>query len=284
MQLTDLFLLGAVGAAIVALLLASRSPSALRRPDPTKEVFEVDDGPMPQLDGSHMRPGRELLSAWVQFLRSAIAEAANALHNRLNVIAAVADMDSSNLTKEQQRALSQIKIEVARAAKISNGLMRRVTTMAPNTSPVALYEYDGEGMEPARILIVEDDDANRSVMVRLFQSLGHEVTAVTDGRDAFEELKLRPIDCVISDIRLPYVGGRTLFEQVEERLPHLASKFVFVTGDYTRPESREFLERTGQPFIGKPYELNELLGAVAMTLKRRLSISATDRPVSGQAT
>ena len=284
MQLTDLFLLGAVGAAVVALVLASRSRSSLRRPDPTSEVFEVDDGPMRHLDDGHLRPGRELLSAWVQFLRSAIAEAANALHNRLNVIAAAAEMDLSNLTKEQKRALNQIKVEVSRATKISNGLMRRVTAMAPDTAPPVGYEYDGEGMEPARILVVEDDDANRSVMVRLFESLGHDVTPVTDGREAFDVLEQNPIDCVISDIRLPYVGGRTLFEQVEEKLPHLASRFVFVTGDYTRPESRAFLERTGQPFIGKPYELNELLGAVAATLKRRPSSSAIDRPVSGQPT
>jgi CheY-like chemotaxis protein len=162
--------------------------------------------------------------------------------------------------------------------------MRRVTAMAPDTMPLALYEYDGEGVEPAHILVVENDEANRSVMVRLFQSLGHDVTAVTDGRDAFDVLERDPIDCVISDMRLPYVGGRTLFEQVEEKLPHIASRFVFVTGDYTRPESREFLERTGQPFVGKPYELNELLGAVAETLKQRPRSSAIDRPVSESPT
>jgi len=41
---------------------------------------------------------------------------------------------------------------------------------------------------------------------------------------------------------------------------------VFVTGDYTRPESYEFLQRSGRPVIGKPYEIDELLAAVATVL------------------
>ncbi|MFQ5703754.1 MAG: response regulator [Gemmatimonadales bacterium] len=259
-----------MGAAIAALVLAWRTQDKSADADAGPDVSgEAGSAEAHSGVSGKAGPGRELLSAWVQFLRSEIAEAANAMHNRLNVIAAAAEMDQGNLSEPQRHALSQIKVEVTRAAKISRGLMRRVTSMAPDSVPPALYEYEGEPMERARILVVEDDEANRSVMTRLFQSLGHDVIPVSDGRDAFQVLERDSVDCIISDIRLPYMGGRTLFEQVEEQLPQLTRKFIFVTGDYTRPESREFLERTGQPLIGKPYELNSLLGAVAETLKRR---------------
>jgi hypothetical protein len=43
----------------------------------------------------------------------------------------------------------------------------------------------------------------------------------------------------------------------------MASRFIFVTGDYTRPESYDFLQKSGRPVVGKPYELEQLLSAVA---------------------
>ena len=62
--------------------------------------------------------------------------------------------------------------------------------------------------------------------------------------------------------------GRTLFEQVEEKMPHIARRFVFVTGDYARPESYQFLVESRQPVGGKPYELETLVAAIATILKQ----------------
>jgi DNA-binding response OmpR family regulator len=52
-------------------------------------------------------------------------------------------------------------------------------------------------------------------------------------------------------------------------MPNLVRRFVFVTGDFTTPDSRAFLERTGQPVVAKPYEVAELLAAVALVLRQR---------------
>jgi len=228
-------------------------------------------------DGAH----RELLVAWVQFLKADLSAAVNALHNRLNAIANAVTLDSAWLTPEQKQIFERVRTEVHRAAKITSGLLRRVDGVAPDTMPPVLREYDGSRLDPARILVVEDDDSNRAVMRKVFEALGHEVVTATNGLEAFNEITEGAMDCVLCDLRLPYADGRTLFEQVEYALPDLAGRFVFVTGAYNDPESRAFLDLAGQPVVGKPYELDALLGAVAAILRRRRldGASADNHPV-----
>ena len=198
-------------------------------------------------------------------------EAVNALNNCLNAISnTAAAATSDKLTPEQKQALDRIRSEGKRAAEITTGLFRRIHAVAPDTVPPVVFELDGSKTPSGRILLVEDDEANRTVVRKVFERLGHEVTAVTNGLEAFTELEAAGADCIICDVKLPHLDGRSLFEQVEQQMPHLASRFVFVTGDYTNPATLRFLELTGQPYIGKPYELETLLGAVVAILQHRI--------------
>lgn len=258
--------------ALTALAVAFRSAKGSR--DIRVELDElISKGPsfeIPKSKGAEIP--RELLVAWVQFLRADIMEAVNTLHNRLNVINnSAAVVTSGDLTPEQKQALDRIQSESARAAKITAGLLHRVHSLTPDTVPPVLFEYDGSKIPTSRILLVENDEANRTVIGQLLERLGQKVTTVTNGFEAFSELERDGADCIICDVKLPYLDGRTLFEQVEGKKPHLASKFVFVTGDFANPETLDFLRNTGQPYVAKPYELESLLGAVVAILRSRTS-------------
>jgi CheY-like chemotaxis protein len=207
--------------------------------------------------------------AWVQFMRDDVAGSVNGLNNRLSaILGAVAEIPETNLTRSERDQLQRIRDEVAHAVNITSGLLRRVDSMAPDSVPHMLEPYTDAPPRPASILVVEDDDSNRGVITRLLQRLGHYVTPCANGLEALEVLKLAPVDCIVCDLRMPVLGGESFFQQVENLMPHLASRFVFVTGDYTDPDSRKFLDRSGQPVIGKPYDVKELLSAVAVILRR----------------
>src|SRR3989442_7425604 len=66
---------------------------------------------------------------------------------------------------------------------------------------------------------------------------------------------------------MPQPGGRALFEQLREQRPQLAERFVFVTGDRARDETRRFLDECGQPAVMKPYDFNDLIPAIGQVVE-----------------
>jgi CheY-like chemotaxis protein len=115
---------------------------------------------------------------------------------------------------------------------------------------------------PGRVLVADDDAANRRVLSQLLQSHGHEVITAQDGVEALERLAAARFDAVVVDLQMPRLGGRGVYEEVRRREPDLARRFVFVTGDDVRAASHDFLESVPQPAVRKPYEIAELLAAV----------------------
>ncbi len=214
------------------------------------------------------QPTAELVTAWVQFVRDHVHQAVGGLNNRLSAIAlSVEALERTRLSDEQHGHTERVTHEIQRASKITSALAHRVSSDAPEIPPPVWRVLRDAAARPARILVVEADEGNRIVLARLLRALGHRVTAVVDGREAWETLSGETFDCIVCDPRLPGPGGRALFEQVEERLPHLARRFVFVTGEFTVPAMHAFLEGTGRPVVGKPYELETLLQAIATVLE-----------------
>ena len=115
-----------------------------------------------------------------------------------------------------------------------------------------------------RILVVDDDAVNRQAMRLLLEREGHEVVAVENGLEAIERLGPASdrFDAVVTDLQMPRLGGRALYEQLREQRPLLAERFVFVTGDRARDETRRFLDECGQPAVMKPYDFNDLISAI----------------------
>lgn len=257
----DLFLgIAAVaGIAAFALLRFSRRDVPPPEPPPPAE---------PEATVVPMKPTAELVSSWVQFVRNHLREALAGLNNRFSSISLTAEtLRRSELSGDQQAAVDRIFEEVRWASNITAALAHRVSSDAPDIPPPAWHILQQAARQPARILVAEADDNNRTVLSRLLRSLGHEVVAVANGREAWDTLTRETIDCVLCDPRMPALGGRALYEQVEERMPEFARRFVFVSGDYTDPGTHAFLEQSGQPVVGKPYELEDLLQAIATVLQ-----------------
>ena len=128
-----------------------------------------------------------------------------------------------------------------------------------------------ESLPRMRILVVDDDAVNRQAMVLLLEREGHQVVAVENGLEAMERLGDRDntFDAIVTDLQMPRLGGRAMYEQLVNSRPLVARKFVFVTGDQARGETRSFLENCGQPSVTKPYDLGDLINAIGTVSRKK---------------
>ncbi len=124
-----------------------------------------------------------------------------------------------------------------------------------------------EKLPPARVLVVEDEKAITTVLETFLTQEGMEVQTASDGERALKLLEEHDFDLVISDIRLPGLNGMALYEQVKALKPHLADRFIFMTGDVLTPATEAFLLSTGVLHLTKPFSINQLRETIKKALK-----------------
>jgi CheY-like chemotaxis protein len=122
---------------------------------------------------------------------------------------------------------------------------------------------------PRSVLIVEDEEALRSVVGRFFQRLGYEVVTVAGGAEALQQLQAREFGAVLLDLRMPGMSGEDTYREVLRLHPGQAERVVFMTGDLHSPPAAEFLRATGRGVVAKPFVLADLEQRVAGLLRAR---------------
>ena len=129
-----------------------------------------------------------------------------------------------------------------------------------------------------RIMIVDDERVIRELVVESLSKAGYYVEARAGAREVLESLNGTKYDLLLVDMRMPEMGGREFFQVLALRSPELASRVVFVTGDIVSPDTQEFLERTGQPVIEKPFDLEALERLVAQEIGKRYTLQRAILP------
>ncbi len=118
------------------------------------------------------------------------------------------------------------------------------------------------------ILIVEDDPAVREVMQGLLTDLGYEVLVAQDGREALKAIAARQgrIDLVISDIVMPTMGGKELFDHVHREWARIP--FLFTTGYSENVVHTQFVKKADISFLTKPFGRDVLARKVREMLEQ----------------
>ena len=114
-----------------------------------------------------------------------------------------------------------------------------------------------------RILIVDDEADIRDTLAEILTGARHHVVTAGSGSEALERMAAEHYDVILTDIRMPDVDGRALYQEIERRWPERVGRVVFVTGDTLATALREFAVETGRPVIEKPFVPGEVRRIVA---------------------
>jgi HAMP domain-containing protein/CheY-like chemotaxis protein/signal transduction histidine kinase len=121
---------------------------------------------------------------------------------------------------------------------------------------------------PRRLLVVEDDDAQRMSVVELIGNGDVNTTAVGTGHEALNRLQHEEFDCVVLDLKLPDMSGFELIEQLQTNGRSDVPIIVYTGKELTRKEERH-LKRVATSIIIKEADSPErLLAETALFLHR----------------
>ena len=120
---------------------------------------------------------------------------------------------------------------------------------------------------PSRILVVDDEPHILHYMRATLEAWGHSVETAADGVEALTIALGGAHDVIITDVRMPKLSGREFYERLSAERPEVAARVVFSTGDTVRDDTMAFLERSGRPFLHKPFKLAELRSTLAAALE-----------------
>ena len=128
-----------------------------------------------------------------------------------------------------------------------------------------------------RLLLVEDEESLRSTLRLNFELEGYDVTTAVRGSEALERMRGARFDGIVLDVMLPDVDGFTICETI--RLEGDRTPVLFLTAR-TNPTDRVRGLRTGDDFLAKPFDLQELLLRVEKLMGR--SGTGSSAPVPAQ--
>jgi PAS domain S-box-containing protein len=104
-----------------------------------------------------------------------------------------------------------------------------------------------------RALVVDDEPDLAEALAELLELEGLSVDTACSGRQAQLLIADHNYDVVLSDLRMPDLGGSSLYAWVQRERPHLADRMAFVTGDTLGPAAARFVAGAGRPVLEKPF-------------------------------
>ena len=118
---------------------------------------------------------------------------------------------------------------------------------------------------PKTILLVDDEPKLRDVLSVALESLGYRVLAAASGSEALELVDSEDVALVLTDLRMPGMGGRELMSALKQR--RLDLPVVIMTAYASVKDAVQIIREGAFDYIGKPFEMEELAVTLAAALR-----------------
>jgi len=122
-------------------------------------------------------------------------------------------------------------------------------------------------MDPARLLIVDDEENLRTSLCQAFRMEGYEVTGAADAQEALALIQGANFDVLLSDLMMPGLDGLALLEKARVLMPEAV--IILMTGQATVESAIRALKGGAYDYILKPFKLEEIFHVVGRGLEQQ---------------
>ena len=117
-----------------------------------------------------------------------------------------------------------------------------------------------------RILVVDDDEGARNLIVSSLRADGHDVESSSSGLEALRLVARQWYDLIVSDLKMPGLDGPNLYSEITRRWPTGHPHVLFVSGFGATSEYDGFLKVIRAPVLAKPFKVRDLRRAIRRML------------------
>ncbi|MFM2416440.1 MAG: hypothetical protein RL385_1163 [Pseudomonadota bacterium] len=121
--------------------------------------------------------------------------------------------------------------------------------------------------ETARILVVDDEQVIREILADFLSMEGFWVRTAEDGSAALVELSRNQYDLVLSDLKMPVMGGLELLKAITEHTPNVVT--VIMTGFGTVETAIDAMKKGAYDYILKPFKVEEVVHTIRRGLEKQ---------------
>jgi DNA-binding NtrC family response regulator len=121
--------------------------------------------------------------------------------------------------------------------------------------------------ETARILVVDDDENIRKVLVAILEDEGYSVDSVDTARKAIEKTRINYYNLALIDVRLPDMEGIELLTKMRDTTPKMRK--IIITGYPTLQNAVEAVNKGANAYVMKPFDIEKVLKEIEEQLKKQ---------------
>ena len=121
--------------------------------------------------------------------------------------------------------------------------------------------------ERPRILIVDDDESIRKVLVAVLEENEYVVDSAKDGKEAIEKTSRDFYNLALVDIRLPDIEGTKVIAKMKETTPRMRK--IIITGYPSLQNAVDALNKGADAYIMKPFDMDKVLQTIKEQLEKQ---------------
>jgi CheY-like chemotaxis protein len=125
-----------------------------------------------------------------------------------------------------------------------------------------IMEEQSSAVRRKQVLVVDDNVELAQTWKELLEAHDYEVAIASNGVLALKLLLNTDVDAIVCDLSMPQLEGDMFHVTVERVRPHLAKRFIFLTGHVGHPKYEAFLQKATSPVLYKPVSIDSLLEAL----------------------